>query len=1368
MSQIKWQSADIRVDFKTKTIQGVTQVSFVEDENHPAEEPFVQRLCFRHGTVSSIKLINPSKNVKWIRYSFLQQGKHDQAWKQIIRDQMSLYGFEQASAESEKIENSGLLVIHGLKTPSKAPSSISPPSTNSQMEIEDLNWTVEISFSVHRPSSGLVFHQDNYLICDQRPASGMSWMPCGSPSNTSSNLFKEFSVTLVNQPAFTVISSFPCINQLIIEGNSKKFRFLVNKVINVTALGFVAGPFVALLKAPNLFWKANSSEKVESRYNFIIQTASELVGEFLDPLELKKMLADLKIALIPNIAWINPSSLSETLSAVDVFLGVPGLAVVDESLATCEGDDDSVFMHESALLKQILMSLLGERLASTRMEPDDMWIRVGLVGYISDMWSTWRRRVDGAWILHQKFRRFYKLVENGMELSPLSPVNYPIQEFACYDPCFLVKSELVFHLLNSHLELHLLELIKQILSASPSPENQGSPSEGASHDFGELMSTQKLYRHIKFAFGIKNLRFFFRHFINRTGVSRFSIQYEHQTRENKLDLLIKQNPLQANHFKRLAAARSKFYSNESSQEILTTKPREVNGGDPLVPVLQRITNKLLPTVTAPLGMTPSALLASLNPSSSSVLLINPGLCSSRFFRGFLAISVVESTELELRPSFYRIKVEEQQETKKSINLLQKIKRKFARRGNHANSAIGGGSTVPPDDDDDNLFGGSERGGMGGNPNPSATGSAGKNKNLWLQIDPYNAIFKVFDTGYKEEIYHLILNKELKAVGAKQDVGMIFEVLDKLQDFITEGTNAILFRCLDDISISPSISVHLARTLKKIGTRPGITRNLSPLLFDLLLRFRFRNRDKRMLMPPPYSGPLLPFLKFSMANLPKPLLELDQLEPMDGRTINDRGFIGSIGDNKSMMSIERSIDQSLDNPLESAAIFGTNSVNYLCPRTNIGGPNGGWAISNPAIARKLLEVGHLLLKMVRERENDSREEASVAAALKGVMMIGEEEIMRDVADEIEGLLRMSIGGILKGLDVQRVIVGQIEKWIGLLEGKEKVAEDTKRKIEKIKMLTQRLWDQLLLKPFFYSMNLRKKLEAQKQKDSLLHAYSALGKAFVEALQKESYVASKAVLLSSNRFLLENAPSLPFLIGANKEKDLVTNFLPFLLESHRFRDIAFGFYSMIKAAPFLVPNQPLVPFDKAWFSSVSTSKPLKSQKKLIQLSYLTFPKKRRAQDVIRLNPEKKTQFCARDHLINACNLPLSHSGGLDWRLLARGILQVLLGDPITRDLESRLNAAGRVEGTGGGRLGVRLEIEGETLRSILEKLGKNVHVSTKYIDFEELYGDVKKVLENYKKYNQSNVEMMAEMENVVDALFHEANLLRNGAYQPSDKR
>ena len=163
--------------------------------------------------------------------------------------------------------------------------------------------------------------------------------------------------------------------------------------------------------------------------------------------------------------------------------------------------------------------------------PKDRWLIFGLNGYLSDNFRE-KNLTEYKIYLAKKFEFFNKKIALGREIFPIflensqekdNFCNFPFVSEQEYMEIFQLKCTLIFHMISA------LGNCKKFLIANTMFFLKD-----------HLVNTDLFIKKIKSTLGLKTMKYFYKQFIQSTGVPKISLKYNYSRKENKLSFNINQ------------------------------------------------------------------------------------------------------------------------------------------------------------------------------------------------------------------------------------------------------------------------------------------------------------------------------------------------------------------------------------------------------------------------------------------------------------------------------------------------------------------------------------------------------------------------------------------------------------------------------------------------------------------------------------------------------------------------------------------------------------------------------------------------------------------------------------------------------------
>jgi hypothetical protein len=421
--------------------------------------------------------------------------------------------------------------------------------------------------------------------------------------------------------------------------------------------------------------------------------------------------------------------------------------ILDSSIMIDEKVKDTFLFIQTEMIRRYSCAVHLEKVAIKTI--DDFWIFVGICSFLADVFMM-QNSTDSFNLttIEKKRKKYYSYAKNGLDINPLTDSNFSHPVEALADKCYLLKSNLILQMIYAFLKLNK-DNASDFGSILLSDEYVTYDSNGAPNlKKFRYTDSNRFFKIIKTAFGVKNLKGVLNQYLNQTGTCEIDCVYIFKKSDNKMKLNLRQTPIHLNHFKETMKHRfelEKFFNIVSPvkkvfEEFEATLMDLSKNSDGFVN-LENIKAFL---------------------SDDGRILVNENRKCLKYLSGKFDVIVTETNDIEFREDIYDIRIEDKQDLEINFYLRSKFWRSVQKKGY----------------DTDNFELGQD-----GNINKTGHDLVGGAPYLWIKLDPYNHYLRQIVVRDGENILLAQLSKDLKDM---LDLMNIYRILESL---VTAGKEA---------------------------------------------------------------------------------------------------------------------------------------------------------------------------------------------------------------------------------------------------------------------------------------------------------------------------------------------------------------------------------------------------------------------------------------------------------------------------------------------------------------------------------------------------------------------------------------------------
>lgn len=415
------------------------------------------------------------------------------------------------------------------------------------------------------------------------------------------------------------------------------------------------------------------------------------------------------------------------------------------------------------------------------------------------------------YVFEAKKRAYYNLVRQGKDVNPLTVPNFMHPAEAAFDYCYNLKCCLIFHMIFAYLKL-TKSTVGDFANLFLGKEESDDPLKPVVY-----MDTRKAYKKIKLTFGIKHLKANLQQFLQATGCSELDCAYTYDRKGNRMKLIIRQSPLHLAHYRAITEERQsleKFFNVTSPVNKLVENFR---------------------TALTELGKKSEGIISAESVNAfledDGRILMNSYYSSLKYLSGTFYVVVTETNDIEMNEEIHEIRLEEKQDQEIRFDMRNKVRRVVQKKG--AEIELIGGIPVDSDQYPMGLMDSSSKY-RGGDKNDSLL--IGGAPYLWIKFDPYNHHLRKVVIREGENIYLAQLEKEMKE---QSDLTNIFRILESLVSCATTATVNKLCSYMNAKDVDQLIKIEMINTLVNIDVTIS-AHKISDVMMNLIKKLKFES------------------------------------------------------------------------------------------------------------------------------------------------------------------------------------------------------------------------------------------------------------------------------------------------------------------------------------------------------------------------------------------------------------------------------------------------------------------------------------------------------------------------------------------------
>ena len=372
-------------------------------------------------------------------------------------------------------------------------------------------FAVLIEYELTNPASGLRFFKAGTqvsVVTEDLLESKRLWMPCKDTLGTKYPLEIEIQVP----SSYMAVCSGDLL-RVFQEGDYKSYQYSVKTYID--SMGFVVAPIQSVIPDPTNSFVTHFTQTEGSKLSYTVSnsvfTYSSILSYISDSLGSSMPVQSQKLVFIKDLG--KPLAFS-------------GLSLLDESMMLDGRRHEGTLETAQALVETAATNWIGGHFHVDQWV--DFWILVGLRKFLGLAFVG--ERIDPNYLRFQvqkQVEKYCQYVEKGLEVRPLFSLHFTHPNELLLDKVYQLKSGLIFHMIQSKVgKYHLKSIMHSYLKSN--------------------CTTKELIPLFKKHCGI-NLKEFSKTWIYGIGAPFLHCSFEHNRKNNSLDLKLTQTPLFQNY-----------------------------------------------------------------------------------------------------------------------------------------------------------------------------------------------------------------------------------------------------------------------------------------------------------------------------------------------------------------------------------------------------------------------------------------------------------------------------------------------------------------------------------------------------------------------------------------------------------------------------------------------------------------------------------------------------------------------------------------------------------------------------------------------------------------------------------------------------
>lgn len=206
--------------------------------------------------------------------------------------------------------------------------------------------------------------------------------------------------------------------------------------------------------------------------------------------------------------------------------------ILDSTILLDKKSLDTDLFIQCDMVRRLAATLHLDKIAMKNF--GDFWMYFGICCFIGDAFLMLESS-DMYWmnVMEHKRARYYKFVEHGKDVNPLTNpfLMHPAEIY--FDECLILKSNLIFSMIFSFIKQrkNLGDLAGILLSG----DHYFNPKTKTVR----YVDSSTMFKKIKLTFGIKNLKHHLSKFLSNTGTVEIDAAYSYNRKDNKMKFSIR-------------------------------------------------------------------------------------------------------------------------------------------------------------------------------------------------------------------------------------------------------------------------------------------------------------------------------------------------------------------------------------------------------------------------------------------------------------------------------------------------------------------------------------------------------------------------------------------------------------------------------------------------------------------------------------------------------------------------------------------------------------------------------------------------------------------------------------------------------------
>ena len=533
------QRVDIDIDLENTKITGLAKLSFVSKENNIPKNDYILKLNAENIYIKSVYFINKNEEIIYLNYHNTNPYYTKTYLDDLYNNIEDIESFRNVNRVEWEIRNSGNLII---------------TIPNSKIENNE-KIKIKIEYELIENNIGIVFQSfyeeridTEHKICytPNFYFNTPNWVPC--IYDLKIQVYWRLYLFIPND--YMGYSS--CKMTKIIQGKNNK-KLLINyslEPITARNIGFIVvnEKIFTRISDPNnksFLFVANENKKDRIEKNLIsnklISTLYNFYDEFFDINETNtqsNLYIPTFIIFIPYLSF-NTINLNQNkfIKGKDEnyfnIIKFPSLYIIPEKYLYNPQIPEMMKIQLRALSKIFITNYIGGLITESTFA--DFWLISGLESWLSNLFIG--KAYGNSYIKGKVYKlilKFKKICKEGKEIHPLYTNNFSHPMELQLDNVSYLKSQIIFHLLESQIEkIFVQKALKNII-------NERSIK-------GYNLSTEGLIKIFKKNCG-NNLKPFMNLYVYKTGMLKIELKYKYNQKTNSIEIEIHQDQIAKKYY----------------------------------------------------------------------------------------------------------------------------------------------------------------------------------------------------------------------------------------------------------------------------------------------------------------------------------------------------------------------------------------------------------------------------------------------------------------------------------------------------------------------------------------------------------------------------------------------------------------------------------------------------------------------------------------------------------------------------------------------------------------------------------------------------------------------------------------------------